>query len=54
MMMNRQLASLSSLTNDATVQQDIESSNQAFECVSLKALGSKNFSVQLWQYAFFS
>ena len=35
MMTNRQLASLSNLTNDdATEQQDIESSNQAFEYVN--------------------
>ena len=35
MMTNRQLASLSNLTNDdATEQQDIESSNHAFEYVN--------------------
>ena len=33
-MMDRQLANLSSLTNDATEQQDIESSNQTFEYVN--------------------
>ena len=32
-MMDRQLANLSSLTNDAMEQQDIESSNQTFEYV---------------------
>ena len=49
MKMNRQLANLSSLTNDATVQQDIESSNKAFEYVNPH---SKHLEVKISQYSY--